>query len=84
MFITYRRVGIRAVLPTVVTAGILVIVAGIAAAIAVIGVAVLGVVAVGARTLQAFGLGGSRRRRAVDGEHTIEGVVVTRSSVVQR
>jgi hypothetical protein len=80
MFITYRRVGGSALLPALAAAGVLVIVGGIAATIAVAALAVVTVAAVGIRVSRAFGLEGFRTR-GVDGNNTIEGVVVNRPSV---
>jgi hypothetical protein len=80
MFITYHRIGRSAALPALAGAGVLVIVGGIAATIAVTALAFGAVVAVGARVLHAFGLGGTRRPLAFQADNTIEGVVVNRSS----
>ena len=80
MFISYHRVGKSAVLPALVAAGLLVLVGGIAAIVAVTTLAIAGVVAIGITVLRAFGLGGSRRRMAFHDDKTIEGIVLNRSS----
>jgi hypothetical protein len=80
MFVTYHRVGRSAVLPALAAAGVLVIVGGIAAMIAVATLAIVAVVAVGIKVLRAFGLGGPKRSLTFRADDTIEGVVVKRSS----
>ena len=79
MFIAYRRVGRSAVLPALAAAGVLVIVGGIAAMIAVTALAVVGVVVLGVRLLHALGLGRTKRPVAFPADNTIEGIVVSRS-----
>jgi hypothetical protein len=80
MFVTYHRVGRSALLPALAAAGVLVIIGGIAAMIAVTTLAIVAIVAVGIKVLRAFGLGGPRRSLALRADDTIEGVVVNRSS----
>jgi hypothetical protein len=77
MFITYGRVGRSAVLPAVAAAGAIVVVGGIAVTI----LAIVGVVGFGTRLLRTFGLVGTERALASQGDDVIEGVVVNRSSV---
>lgn len=74
-------------LPALVAAGVLVMIGGIAAMIAVATLVVGGVVAFGITVLRAFGLGESKRRltfeadKTIEGaDKTIEGIVVNRSS----
>ena len=80
MFVTYHRVGRSAVLPALAAAGVLVIVGGIAAVIAVTTLAVGAVVVVGIRLFQALGLGRTKRPLDFQADNTIEGVVVDRDS----
>jgi hypothetical protein len=80
MFITYHRVGRIALLPALAVAGVVVVIGGIAAVIAVATLAVFGVVALSITVLRAFVFGGRKRRLAFEADKTIEGVVVTRSS----
>ena len=79
MFFTYSRVGRIPVLPALAAAGALVIVGGMAVTIAVATLAVVGVVACGARLLRTFRLAPSERRPACEDRDTIEGVVVNES-----
>lgn len=80
MFISYHRVGKSAVLPALAAVGLLVMVGGIAAIVAVTTLAIAGVVAFGLTVLRAVGLGGTRRRLAFYDDKTLEGIVVNRSS----
>ena|SRR5688500_14310151 len=82
MFITYRRVGRSALLPALGAAGVLVIVGGIAATIAVVTVAIVGGLAGSATLLRAFGIGTTKRSFIFPAVDTVEGVVVNRSSAV--
>ena len=81
MFITYHRAGKMAVLPALAVAGVVVVLGGIAATIAVTALVVVGVTACGLSVLRAVGLGGRPRGPAVGPDEIIEGVVVSRSSV---
>jgi hypothetical protein len=76
MFFTYHRVGRIPVLPALAAAGAIVIVGGIAVTI----LAIVGVVGFGTRLLRTFGLVGTERALASQGDDVIEGVVVNRSS----
>ena len=76
MFVTYRHVGKIPVLPALAAAGALVIVGGIAVTI----LAIVGVVACGAKLLRAFGLLLPEQRLPFQRVDTVEGIVVTRSS----
>lgn len=77
MIFTYHRVGRISVVGALAAAGAVVVVGGIAATV----LAIVGVAAVGAGLLRAFGrIVAPRREAAIDDGRIIEGVVVESST----
>lgn len=76
MIVKYHRIGRISVLPAVAAAGALVIVGGIAVTV----LSIVGVIAWSTKALRALGFVVAEPRLPLEGDDTIEAVVVDRSS----